>query len=514
MESCKVDLQYTSPENVGVSSTNIEAYIRLLEDNQFATHSLILARGNQIFYENYWEPFHRNFLHRMYSVTKSFVAIAIGFLLQDGQIQLDDKISKYFSKELEQQSDSNMHNQTIRHMLMMSTAKTPQNWFKSGAKDRVQFYFNNGSEFSRPSGTLFEYDSTGSFVLGALVERLTGLELMEYLRIKLFNQIGVSEDVHCLKCPGGHSWSDSALLCRPMDLLLVARFMLNGGSWNGKQLLDAEYVKAATSKQIPNDYIIADNFNAQGYGYQFWMTYQNSFFFNGMGSQYAVCVPDKDIIMVYNADNQGKEQVRKLIFDGFFDYIVNSAQDHPLPENIDALRRLKEYGAERKLLSVKGDMHSPWEKRIHRKNYVVDKNPMGISRIQLIFKENGGCMSYTNEQGEKEIHFGYGHNVLGDFPQEGYSKDVGSETTTGHFYKYAASGAWIEPHKLQILVQIIDKYFGNLTITLGFQEEKVGIFMHKNAENFLEEYKGYATGVQRGTETLIKGGNLSSLGNF
>lgn len=487
-------IQYTSSEKVGISSGNIEKYLRILEQNKLATHSLILARGNQIFFEHYWEPFHKDFLHRMYSVSKSFVAIAIGFLEQDGVIQLDNPISKYFAEELKNQPDENMHNQTIRHMLMMSTAKTPKDWFKARTKDRVDYYFQNNTRYSRPSGTLYEYDSPGSFVLGALVERLTGMPFMEYLREKLFREIGVSEEAYCLKCPGGHSWGDSAVICRPMDLFLVARFMLNGGSWNGKQILNEEFVKAATTKQIDNDYLGIHDWNTQGYGYLFWMTYQNSFFFNGMGSQYAVCVPGKDLIMVINSDNQGKEAVRKVIIDSFFELIVNQAEDVSLPENSIAQSSLNEYAKSLKLLTQQGKEHSPWERKIHNVTYHMNDNPMGITKFKITFKGNKGYFAYTNEQGDKELSFGLGYNEFSVFPQEGYSSEVGSEYAPGNFYKCAASAAWTEESKLQIMVQIIDKYFGNMTITLGFKDREVGVFMHKNAECFLEEYEGYGMG--------------------
>lgn len=489
-------INYTTPEAIGVSSENIEKFIRRLEENHLATHSLILARGNQIFFENYWKPFHSEFLHRMYSVSKSFVAIAIGFLEQDGLIDLADRISKYFAKELENQPDENMHNQTIRHMLMMSTAKAPQGWFTAHTEDRVQFYFDNDTKFSRPSGTLFEYDSPGSFVLCALVERLTGMPFMEYLREKLFREIGVSEMAYCLKCPGGHSWGDSAVLCRPIDLFLVARFMLNGGRWNGKQILNEEFVKAATTKQIDNNYLGINDWNTQGYGYLFWMTYQNSFFFNGMGSQYAVCVPKQDLIMVINSDNQGKEAVRKIIMDGFFELIVNQAGDTSLAENPVGYTKLTDYAGELKLLIQPGEKHSSWEQKINGVTYQMNANPMGISRFCITFEGEKGCFAYTNEQGDKKIYFGLGYNEFGVFPEEGYSSEVGSRYAPGNYYKCAASAAWTEESKLQIMVQIIDRYFGNMTITLGFKDKEVGVFMHKTAEYFLEEYQGYGHGME------------------
>ena len=126
-------IQYITSEQAGIRSEHIEQFVRRLEENGLATHSLILARGNRIFFEHYWEPFHSEFLHRMYSVSKSFVAIAIGFLEQDGLIGLDESISKYFGEELKNQPDQYMHDQTLRHMLMMSTAKPPKDWFTTSS---------------------------------------------------------------------------------------------------------------------------------------------------------------------------------------------------------------------------------------------------------------------------------------------------------------------------------------------------------------------------------------------
>lgn len=490
-------MNYRKPEEVGVSSANILKFIKTLEENHLATHDVILSRGNDIFFETYWKPFDKDFLHRMYSVTKSFVAIAIGFLEQDGMIDLDDKIIKYFAKELEHQTDENMRNQTIRHMLMMSTAKGSQgSWFKAGIDDRVQFYFDNQRTDSRPSGMLFEYDSTGSFVLGALVERVTGKSLIAYLREKLFDKIGVSEGAHFLKCPGGHSWGDSALLCTPMDLWLTARFMLNKGKWNGEQILNEKFAVEATSNLIDTGLSGEYLQNTLGYGYLFWRTYRNSFFFNGMGSQYAVCVPDKDIIMVYNADNQGLANQTRLIFDKFFELIVEDAADEALPEDKDAWDALAAYCKDLKLYTVPGAVHNEAiEKMVNGVTYRMAPNPMGITSMKFSFDGDKGLWEYVNEQGPKSLAFGLGYNEFGHFMQEGYSDEVGSKRTKGHFYKCAASAAWQETGALRMKLQIIDKYFGVMNMSVSFREKELTLFMSKTAEDFLDEYQGFATGV-------------------
>lgn len=484
---------HTTPESVGIKSENILKYIKKLESSNLFTHDVIIMRHGKIVYEAYWEPFHKDFLHRMYSISKSFVALAIGFLEQDDKISLDDKLEKYFAKELETQPDANMHNQTIRHTLMMSTAKECSHWFADKPTDRVEYYFANPKTNSRPSGMFFEYDSTGSFVLGALVERITGKTLVDYLREKLFDKIGVSKQAYCLKCPGGHSWGDSAFLCTPRDLLLIAQFVMNGGKWNGEQILNEKFIKDATAKQIDTAYFPTNDYQQQGYGYQIWRTFDNSYFFNGMGCQFAVCVPDKDLIFVYNADNQGKDYAQCVIFDNFFDMIVRTCSDGSVDVDENAVKELTEYTSNLKLATAKGANSSPITEKINGVNYLLDENSMGIKNISFTFGKNGGIIHYTNEQGEKEITFGMCENVFGEFPQDGYADEVGTQAGSRRF-KCAASAAWLSENVLNVYVQIIDTYFGQLIMRFGFENNKIGVYMRKNAEDFLSEYEGFASG--------------------
>lgn len=487
-------MDFCTPEKMGIRSENILEYIKVLEESRLATHDVLIMRGGKLIYEAYWKPFDKDFKHRMYSVTKSFVAIAIGFLEQEGKLSLDDKISKYYAEELKNQPDMNMHNQTIRHMLMMSTAKTAQNWFKAKPKDRVSYYFQNDLKESRPSGTLYQYDSSGSFVLGALAEKLSGMSLIDYLRSRLFDKIGVSKEAYCLTCPGGYAWGDSALICTPRDLMLVAQFMMNKGRWNGEQILNEKFVTEATSKQISNTILNDDEYNTQGYGYLIWRTLDNSFFFNGMGCQFAICVPDKDIILVYNADNQGKDYAKKIIIDNFFKLIARTAVNEELPENPAAAKELADYSSQLRLLTTYGEKSSSMAEKINNKTYTLNENAMGISKIRFSFNENGGVLYYTNAQGDKELEFGMCENAFTVFPQDGYADEMG--TVSGNRrYDCAVSASWVEENHLSIKVQIIDTYFGVLDMHFSFRDNVVGVRMLKTAEDFLDEYVGFAGGI-------------------
>ena len=139
---------YKTPEKMGIASGNIEKYLRKLEARRLSTHDVIIMRGENIVFENYWQPFDKDFMHRMYSVSKSILSIAVGFAIQEGYFALDDKITDLLPEDTAIVTDENMRGVTVRDMLMMSTAKTPEEWFSPRHPDRVKFYFENKSTVS------------------------------------------------------------------------------------------------------------------------------------------------------------------------------------------------------------------------------------------------------------------------------------------------------------------------------------------------------------------------------
>ncbi len=482
---------YQTPEACGVPSNRIQAYLHSLEQAGLSTHSVIMARGYDIFFETYYPPFEADFLHRQYSDTKSWMSVAVGFAVQDGLVDLDAPIATYFPDECRYATDPAIGEQTVRQMLTMSVPKKNVNWFKQRSADRVADYFANTIVKKEEIGT-FYYDSTGSFILGSMVERVTGEELFAYLRRKVLDRIGVSQEAHCLKCPGGHAWSDSALLAKPTDTLKLLRFLMNGGCWNGEQLLNEAYIRDATAKHIATEK--EGGYSAFGYGYQIWRTYHNSFLFSGMGGQYGVCAPDKDMILVVNSDNQGIKQAGDTVVGGFFDLIYEAACE-PLPANDAAYFALCRYADGLCLAHEKGAPTSPIVKRIHEKTYQLDNNPMKIRRLKLSFFGQRGLLEYKNASGQKALPFGICENCFAVFPEEGYSRAIGSVSVPGNYYKCAASAAWQSENTLLLNIQIIDEYFGRLWMRFTFCDDRITLKCTKATEDFLDEYVGEATGT-------------------
>ena len=482
-----------TPESVGVSSRHLADYFRTLERAGLAMHSLLMMRGSALFAEYYWAPFDRDFCHRMYSQTKSYVSMAIGLLLEDGKLTLDDPIVSHFPDKIEGEIPPRLAKQTIRDMLLMETSQQCPHWFTAGDPDRTHLYLNRGIN-RHPPRSMWQYDSGGSQVLSSLVERLSGQSLFDFLTARIFSHLGSFRTATILKTPNGDSWGDSALLCTPRDMLSFARLLMSGGRWQGKQLIDAAYIKEATSPIVDNDEDGWQSVLQHGYGYQIWCCEGGGFAFVGMGGQLTLCFPALDLIFCCTADMQGDPRGYDAILRPFYDLVLYRMADAPLPHDESARADLEAVTHDLTLLAARGRQHVPFADELNGKTYVCEPNRTGITRFSFCFTEEGGVFRYTNAQGDKELPFGLCRNELCKFPQLGYSDGVGGERTTdGFLYDAAVSAAWREERKLALRVQIIDRYFGNMRALFGFAGDEVTVSMSSCAEDFLCEYAGFFT---------------------
>ena len=484
-----------TPEQAGVNSRNIERMISFLERNGYVFHSLLLMKGDRLFGEYYWKPFDRDFCHRMYSQTKSYVGIAIGLLAEEGLLSLDDPIVKYFPDKLEKTPFAHLAAQTVREMLTMRTAVKPPHWFTTDDPDRTHEYLNASRDIG-PSGTIWAYDSSGSQVLASLVERLSGMSLFDYLNEKIFRHLGTFQTATVLKTPNGDSWGDSALICTSRDMASFVHLLVHDGVHEGQRLIPQEYLHEACSGMAYNHETAFGAYDEAGYGYQIWQTQMGGFAFHGMGGQFSFGIPALDLTVVVTGDNQGHRSAGQLLFAALEEFITLDMSPTPLPEDAAAQRSLAQRTESLSLAICRGAKSSDFAQELDGRIYDLPENPYGWKWFS--FDLTHGILRYENAQGEKEIPFAFGQNIFCKFPQFGYSDGVGSvRTTNGFLYDCAVSAGWLSDRVLSLRVQIIDRYFGNLFMMFAFKGEEVGISMVKNAEDFLGEYSGRATGYCR-----------------
>ena len=483
----KLPLTCNIPENLGISSDAIRNFITHTEEQQLCIHSFMFIRHGEIAAEGYYPPFTPDRLHRMYSTSKTFVAVAVGILIDEGKLSLSDKIVDFFPEHCPADVHPYIAAMTVRDLLLMAT---PYTYTTYDDKDANWVWTFLNRKPSHPPGTIFNYDTSGTVMLNGIVEKLTGMELMDYLRPRLFDPIGISDNARAIQRPEGGAWGGSGLLCSTHDLAKFALVLLNGGKHNGKQLIPEWYVREATSALIDNR-VATDKPELQhGYGYQIWRTRNNGFATVGMGSQISVCVPDKDFVFVVTSDTQAVSSANNTLLTLLWNDVYPSLSDNPLPENKSAYEKLSDKLGNLEFLPVDGNLTSSVN---HSHKYKLNDNYMDISKIAFDISGKSGKMFYTKNSVDLAIEFGFGEYIYGTFPETDYYGDtIGISKGIGYDYKAAA--AWFDDDNLIIYLYIIDDYFGTLKINVSFKGDEISILMNKVAEWFLQGYDGFASG--------------------
>jgi len=306
------------PENLGLSSQSVRRFIDELEKYGINMHGFSLSLGNRIAVEAYWKPFHSGFQHRMYSVGKSMVALGIGLLEADGQLRLSDKICHYFPEKLPADMHPYIEAMTIQHLLTMQTAHSCTTYKRSDTDDWTTSFFR--VEPDTIPGSYFSYDTSASHVMTALIEKLSGLSLIDYLRNAFLDEIGFSKEAMFHSDPMGVSQGGSGLVCTQEDIRNLGYLILKEGKLNGKQLLPAAFLRQAISKQVSTDFQPFYD-ERWGYGFQIWMTRRGGFALYGLGGQLVIGIPEREILFVSTADTQGDPWGTATIHRCFWDIL-------------------------------------------------------------------------------------------------------------------------------------------------------------------------------------------------
>lgn len=478
--------QASSPECVGIPSRAILRFLETIDRERTCMHGVLLVRNGQVAAEGYWAPYSAASMHRMYSVSKSFVSLAIGLMSDEGLLNLDDPITKYLPDKLPQSVPPWIARSTIRDLAMMATAHSGTT-YSFNDEDWAWTFFNTPP--SHPPGTIFAYDTSATVVLNTIVERLSAMPFLEYMRPKLLEPMGCSSESWCIQTPDGTSWGGSGVICPLRDMAKLAFLCMNGGRWGDQQLISEQYISAATAKQIDNSLT-----GEVGYGYQIWREMANGFGFRGMASQLAMCFPDQDFLFACIANTLGGGGTGAGISQPMWEELYASLADGPLPEDAEGHALLQEKIGQLEILPQDGEPTSPVAESVNGVWYEMRENPMGITRMRFTFGGDEGLWEYTNVQGDNRLRFGIGRMVADRFPQRNYfGGRIG--TRPGVPYECLSSAAWVERHKLNVLIRITDIHLGTLKMTIAFDGDEVSVFMTKAAEWFLDEYQGFAGGT-------------------
>lgn len=435
-----------------------------------ALHSLLIAHKDEIITESYYSPYDRNSLLRLYSITKSINALGIGILLKKGQLSLDDKIASFFPEYVTDKTDKRILDARVRDLLMMKSPYT-KTCYKGGAKNgnNVSSYQKNwvSSFFTsipdRDPGTFFSYDTGASVVLAKLIEKVSGTTYMEFFMQELFSPLGIAEDTYILSDPVGNPQGGSGLMMRPLDLLKIIYLVKEGGMG----IIDSDYLKEATSPLSDTTLASLSNMRERraGYGYQIWCVGNGSYAFVGLGGQFALAVPDKDLVFVTTADTQ--------VYDAYSSVILKVLLR--LSEEMDPSEAAE--AGNRRIISLINRRPCPLSDMI----FSIDDNQIGVTSLSLSFNEDEGEMKIMKDGTEESYPFYLGRNRLIDLKEESSSPAL-------------ASASYNEDGTLALWVQFIGECQGGLTFELAFKEDRLSMRMRLYGELMFDGYSGVLTG--------------------
>ena len=486
-------LQFCRPEEVGVHPDWVCNYVRKLNNQRKMCHSFLMVRHGKVFAEGYWKPFHENWLHRQYSVSKSFVSVAIGLLVDAGKIKLTDKIADHFPDQVFEGIHPLITKMTIRDMLMMATCHKYQTYDGQNDMDWLKTFFQPHYEPDHEPGTEFRYDTSATYTLDVLVERMVGRDFLEFLKDKVLRELGFSGNAWCVKAPEGYAWGGSGVMCSTRDLARFGMLVLNQGNLNGKQYISKEYMEAATGYQINNLEKTVDSIHGHGYGYQFWRQMDGSFGCLGMGGQLVFCNPRQDFIFVCNSDTQGDADGYAGLAQAMWDEVLSKISGETIPADDDAYASMNQLLGNLEVNVPAGEVTSPLAEKVNGITYTLDENPMGIRTFRLELEETQGQLILDTVRGEKVFHFGLGAYEEDVFPESHYSGGR-INYPLGRGYRTLHAGLWLESNQFMVRSYIIDDYLGNMKSVFTFDGNQVHLSMTKTAEWFLNEYQGEADG--------------------
>ncbi|MCO4294251.1 beta-lactamase family protein [Solitalea sp. MAHUQ-68] len=453
------NLTSATPESLGISSKAILNFVEAAEKQRpNELHSFMLVRHGKVAAQGWWNPYNPESPHMLFSLSKSFTSTAIGMAQAEGLLSINDPVISFFPNETPKDPSKNLKEMRIRDLLKMSTGHK-EDATGSMQKDTLSWvrgFLSQPVEFK--PGTHFVYNSAGTFMLSAIIQKVSGKSLLEYLTPRLFEPLGI-EHPTWEKSPEGVDIGGWGLKVRTQDIANFGQLYLQKGMWNGKQLISAAWVVEATSFQASN----GSNPNSdwdQGYGYQFWRCRHNLYRGDGAFGQYCIVFPEQDAVLAITSGTKDMGAIMNLVWD----HLLPALKESSLPEDKEAQNALQAKLCRLSLSVAKGEASSPISKSVSEKTYTMAPNRELITSIRFNLKSKTPSLTIFKGDKSSTLSLGYKTFAKGDnLPME-------------------SSYAWTAPDTLEIKTYAYETPF-NYTYTIAFKKEKVFITQITNVGN-------------------------------
>ncbi len=364
-----------TPESQGLASRAVTAFLDEADSIGLELHSLMLLRHGHVVAEGWWSPYTPDGVQLLYSLSKSFTATAIGLAQHEGLLSLDDTVLGFFPERAPRDPHPYLASMRVRHLLSMATGHvgdTLEPIARRYASDWLGGFLALPPE--QEPGSIFAYNNGATFMLAAILQRVTGMGLLEYLKPRLLEPLGITA-ARWDKTPQGLEHGFSGLHTTTEAVAKLGQLYLQRGRWDGQQLLPEAWVEDATQLHIanapltaaPND---APSDWAQGYGFQFWMCRHGAYRGDGAFGQFCLVMPAEDAVLALTSATMDMQIVLDLAWKHLLPAL--QAQSGPLPEDTENQQDLPERLARLALPTVAGARSSPTETTVIGQAYRLE----------------------------------------------------------------------------------------------------------------------------------------------
>ena len=482
------NLPRATPESQGVDTEGILNFLQAIQTSGLEWHSFMLVRHGHVVAEGWWNPFAAEYKHTLYSLSKSFTSTAIGFLVSEGKISVNDSVVKFFPDDLPPTVSDNLKAMTIRSLLTMNTGHdtdtmpkfrefAPQSWVKTFLAQPVE----------HEPGSHFLYNTGATYILGAIVHRVTGQTLEAYLEPRLFKPLGIV-GYDWEKSPQGLNTAGYGLRVKTEDIAKFGQFYLQKGMWGGKQLLPKSWIEEATSKQTESQK--GDGDWSQGYGYQFWRCKPGFYRGDGAYGQFCFVMPEQDAVLVMTSESWDLQKSMTVAYDTLLPAFAKSQ----LPEKPAQLATLKKELSQLTLPVPKGTPTSPQSARYSDKVFKVEKNPYEITQLAVGLSPKDCVLKLTTPTGEEKITFGWERWLINATESPNRFPVFPVPTRLAVPSRVAGTATWLDPTTLQLNMKFVTAIHGD-QLTLRFEGDQVKV-------DFLNSISEHSKNFQEPRQTL------------
>ena len=406
-------LPRSTPEAQGIPSAAITAFLAAVEQHDCGLHSLMLLRHGHVVAEGWWSPYTPGAPHMLYSLSKSFTSTAIGLAVAEGRLSVDDPVLAFFPAEAPRKPSANLAAMRIRHLLSMSTGHdhdTTEYLWKRRDGDWPRAFLTRPVAYA--PGTHFLYNTGASYMLSAIIQRVTGQTLLEYLRPRLLEPLGI-EGATWQTCPRGVNTGGFGLSIKTEDIARFGQLYLQRGMWQGRRLLPEAWVADASAAQVSN----ATNTEVdwqQGYGYQFWRCRHGAYRGDGAFGQFCVILPEQDAVVAITAGSPNMQAVLNLIWTHLLPAMsASGGVPAPRAEDAAAQEALARKLGSLALSPAQGQPSSSVASKVSGQRYHFTGKRAPLQAIAFDFGRDEDIFTVQDARGEHRVVCGRGAWVAG-----------------------------------------------------------------------------------------------------